>query len=253
MSFQSAALTVFAMALEAGILVRAIRGRFLSRYLLFYSYVGYILVSSMVTLLIYLYGKSSYADAYWFNYMITLLVEFAVLVEISDHIFSPYPAVRHLGRLLIVCICAPFFVWYLIPPLFGTEPTTLLILEFVKRASLTKAVVIVALLAMARYLRLPLGKNVTGLVIGFSIYLGTGIANFTLAAKYGKEFYAPTFSTILRLSYALSLLVWMTTLWNYQPALSAERRSHPAEASASGLLSHHLGRFNAELLRLLRK
>ncbi len=50
--------------------------------------------------LIYWLYPQVYPSAYWIYYLVSILVEFTVLVEISDQIFQPFPAIRNLGRAL---------------------------------------------------------------------------------------------------------------------------------------------------------
>jgi hypothetical protein len=131
-----------------------------------------------------------YATVFWFYFLVSLLAEFAVLVEISDRIFNPYPAVRKLGRFATFCICLTFLALYVLPTLVEPQSSALAILDLVKRTSLTKAVIILALLAAAYHYRLPLGKNISGMMLGFSLYLAVNVVNFALARRMGRAFTA---------------------------------------------------------------
>ena len=53
--------------------------------------------------LIYWLDPQVYPSAYWIYYLVSILVEFTVLVEISDQIFRPFPAIRNLGRAVDSC------------------------------------------------------------------------------------------------------------------------------------------------------
>ncbi len=66
----------------------------------------------------------------------SILIEFAVLVEISDHIFRPYPVIRRLGRFLALAVCAVFFAFYVLPAFLESQRASLVLLDFVKRTSL---------------------------------------------------------------------------------------------------------------------
>jgi hypothetical protein len=127
------------------------------------------------------------------------------------------------------------------------------ILDLVKRASLTKAVIILVLLAAARYYRLALGTNVAGIMLGFAAYLGINVANFALREKLGAVIYGATFSTIGPLSYTLCLLVWTVALWRCEPALSSVREIPADERGISDSVAYQIARFNGALGRLLRR
>jgi len=249
----STSLIISFFALELALIWRATRGRFLSRFPLFYSYISYMLISGVIVTGLYLWAPASYPSGAWFRLVLSLVVEFAVVVEISDHIFNPYPAIRLLGRVLIISLCATFFILYIFPSLAEARPTSHTILDLVKRASLTKAVIIIALLGAARSYRLALGLNISGMMLGFSAYLAVNVANFALAEHYGPALYSRTFSIVGPLSYTLALLIWTVRLWRYEPVLLV-RRTVPGDAEpVSEPLIDQLERFNTELATLLRR
>lgn len=247
-------LSVLSFTLEGLILLRGREGGLLRRFPFFYAYVAFVLLgSASAYIIVYQVQPHFYPTAYWFYFMATLVAEFAVLVEVSDHIFLPYPPIRRLGRLLALGICGTFLVFYIIPSLMEHRPSSVAILDLVKRTSLTKAVIIIVLLAAVRYYRLPLGRNVSGMLLGFSIYLGTNVANFALAEEFGPALYYQTFVIVLPLSYTLSLLVWTIALWRYEPVLPIGHNVREGDKETSQPLSYQLGRFNTALVKLLRR
>jgi hypothetical protein len=211
------------------------------------------LLSEVLVVVVYLSVSPYYAWVAWFRFLMSILIEFAVLVEISDHIFRPYPAVRRLGRFLALAICTIFFTFYILPSLLESQRASLALLDFVKRTSLTKAVALLALLAAARYYRLRLGKNISGMALGFSVYLAVNIMNFALAEVYGPARYAQTLGIVWSLSYTLALAIWTIALWHYQPVVVVGHGLAAGNEGGAKLLSDQLERFNAELTRLFRK
>jgi hypothetical protein len=253
MAAHSLVIAVVTLVLEATLILRARQGKFLSAFPLFYSYVAYMFPATTFVLLIYWLRPEHYANVFWFHFMITLVAEFAVLMEISDHIFAPYAAVRQLGRFLTITVCAVFFIFYVFPPLLESRPSDVAITELVKRSSLTKGLIIIVLLAAARYSRLPVGRNVAGIMLGFAIYLGTNVANFALLEKHGAELYGPTFGAVGPVSFTLCLLVWTIAMWRYEPALAKARKPLEASGEFSQPLGYQLWKFNSALTRFLRK
>ncbi len=248
-----AALSMVSFMLEATLLFRSHRDKFLSQFPLFYSYVAYVLCGSAAAYVVYLLTPVYYPAVYWFHFLITLIAEFAVLVEVSDHMFNPYPAIRRLGRLLAIGVSITFFFFYILPPLLAPRPPDVAIIDLVKRSSLTKAVVIIFLLSAARYYRTPLGTNVSGILLGFSAYLATNVANFALLERYGRALYGRTFSNIIPLSYTLALLVWTRALWRYEPGFPNGQTFRQHGEKTDEPMSYRLGRFNTALTRLLRR
>jgi len=244
---------VFSYAMGLAIIIRAVQCGTLSRLWLFYSYLIYSLITGVVTIGVYYLAPGSYASVYWFVFLTTVIAEFAVLVQVADYIFEPYPAIRQVGRFLTVSIGVMFIALYIGPSLLEPRPRSLAILNLVLRSSVAKAAIVIVLLAVARYFRIPLGKNIAGMMIGFSIYLALSSANFALAETYGRSQYGQTFATVVPLTQTLTLLVWAVALWDPQPDLLMNREVLGGQEGISEPLTRQLGRFNTALTRLLRR
>ena len=247
------ALAFAALILELIIIVRGIRGRAVSSFPLFFSYVGYMFFGIAVTLAISWYWIDSYPYAYWIYYLISLLAEFAVLAEIADHAFRFFPAVRRLGHVLTVVPGILFGLVYVLPPLLVPGPRDVLVLEIVKRASVVKIGIIVVLVAGFRYFHLAVGRSVSGLLLGFSIYLATNVANFALAEEFGATLYEQVFRNLLPASFNMALMIWTVTLWRFEPVRSPA--PGPAESGERGQqpVAVQLGKIDTALDRLFRR
>jgi len=201
--------------------------------------------------LIYWLRHDSYPYAFWLYFLLSIVVEFAVLVEISDHLFEPFPAIRQLGRALTIIISLGLGLLYILPTILYSSGRRNALLGFALRASLTKAVILGALLLAARHYGLRLGKNVAGLILGFSIYLGVNIANFA-ADQFFYHLYDNILWVMTPLAYTLCLAVWLIALWDFAPVQSTSRIS-PVSGRDSEAVSLELARFNNELSKLLNK
>jgi hypothetical protein len=225
----------------------------LSEFSFFFSYLFYLLITSIVVNLADVLGLQFYVTAFWLRFLTLVIAEFALLLEIGDHIFRPYPAIRKLGRLITLGITFLFSIAYILPPLIEARPTSIAILDLVKRSALTKGVIIVALLGMARFYRVRLGRNVAGLVLGFAAYMAINTANFALAESYGRELYGPIFSTVGPLSQTLCVLIWTVALWHLEPVLAPVQGVAAHVARNPEPLPDRVGRLNATLSKLFRR
>lgn len=223
----------------------------IGRFPLFYSYIGYGLCGSVVMYLIYWFRHDSYPYAFWLYFLLSIVVEFAVLVEISDHLFEPFPAIRQLGRALTIIISFGFGLVYILPAILYSHGRHSALLGFALRASLTKAVILAALLLAAHHYGLKLGRNVAGLILGFSIYLGVNIANFA-ADQFFYHLYDGVLWVMTPLAYTLCLTVWLVALWDFAPA-PTESTMSPGSGRDSEALTFELARFNNELSKFLDK
>jgi hypothetical protein len=235
------------------ILVRGGKGGFLSKFSFFFSYLTYFLVTGLVGLLILQVAPQYFPTFFWFRFFTLVLAEFALLVEIGDHLFTAYPALRLLGRVVTFGIASVFLLLYILPSFLEARSSDMAVLDLVKRSALTKVVIIVVLFAAARYYHISLGRNVGGIALGLTAYLAIHTANFALAEHFGRVAYGPIFSRVGPLSQVVSLMIWAFALWRYEPA-EEQRLSFAAAGGAPGAsLTDQLGRYNAALDRLLRK
>lgn len=248
-----AVLAVLFYLLGALILLRAFRGRLLFRFKFFYSYMAFSLVTGLAMLLVYVSVPSFYPTFFWVRFLATLIVEFAILIEISDHIFEPYPAIRRLGRFLNLAALTLFFLLYILPSLTAPSRSSHVIIELVKRSSITKAAIIVIILAAARFYRAPIGRNVGGLVNGLTIYLAINLVNFDLLERYGWASYGGIFRIAGPLSSVLALSAWTVSLWRYEAISPAALRGAGRGPEGMGPVGYQVERLNAALTRLLER
>jgi hypothetical protein len=253
METYSITLWLFGLALLMTLILRAKSGGLFLHFPLFYSYIAYTFSGSLITFVIYRLRPGSYPTSYWFYFLINLLAEFAVLVEISDHVFKPYPAIRQFGRFLTICISTLFFILYILPSFLQFRPSSLALLDFSLRTSLTKMVIIVALGAAARYYRLPLGRNVAGLMMGFALYLGIYIVSLAAAQIFGKVLYAAIFRFMLPLGSILCLLAWTVAMWQFEVIPRTSWKLGEPGHETLEELSYRLSKLNTTLTRLVRK
>ena len=219
---------------------------------LFFSYVIYIFLGSLSLYLIYWRAPQRYPSAYWIYYLISILVEFTVLVEISDQIFRAYPAIRRLGRGLTLLISAGFGIFYILPTIVWSPGRSPALLGFSLRAFETKAIILTVLFYVARHFRSILGRNVGGLMLGFSIYMALNIALMASAKFFGSAIYAQTLWVMEPVSFFLCMSVWTLSLWNVASLPTLGTLSNTAGSDA-GIVALELVRFNSEISKIVHK
>jgi len=194
----------------------------------------------------------AFPSAYWICYLVSILVEFMVLVEISDQIFRPFPALRNLGRALTILISVSLGLLYIMPTILGSPGRSQALLGFTLRASVSKAIILVVLFYAARHYGSPLGRNVGGLMLGFSIYVAMNVAVYAGSKAFGSVLFAPILWVMGPLAAALCLLVWTVSLWELAPMPSMSTVS-AVTGRDSEAVALELTRFNSELSKLLHK
>lgn len=245
-------LTLIGLVTLSLLVWRARVARLLSLFPVFYSYIIYVLCGTVTLTVIYVIRPRWYATGFWFHELVCVLVEFAVLVEIADHMFQPFPAIRHLGRALTLLISFTFALVYILPAILQRHEPGATLLDFALRASVTKAVILAGLVFTAHRFGLRLGRNVAGLMLGFSIYLGVNVANFAAAQNFGQALYIRILWVMSPIAFTLCLLVWTIALWELAPMPRTDS-VRPAPGGNSQALTLELARFNGALSRFLRR
>jgi hypothetical protein len=245
-------ISLFALLLDGLLILRGLRARLIRVYPLFYSYIIYTFCGGLGVYFIYWRAPRMYRSAYWIYFLVTILAEFMVLVEISDQIFRAFPALRYLGRALTVLISAGLGCFYVLPVIVQSTYRDIALLDFALRASITKIIILAVLFYLARHYGSPLGRNVAGLMLGFSIYVAMWAVTAGGAKVFGSTLFRQTLWFMAPVSAALSYLVWTISLWELAPATNMGTIS-PANAGDSDTVALELNRFNNELSKFLRK
>lgn len=239
--------------LGMAILVRAWQGKLFSQFSLFFSYLIYLLGTGIVMNLVDFLDGQHYPLVFWLRFLTLVVAEFALLVEIGDHIFAPYPAIRNLGRLVTVAVTLVFSTAYIIPSFYAHRPSSVAVLDLVMRSAVTKCAILVALLVTARLYGVRLSKTVAGLALGIALYLAINTANFALAASWGPALYGQAFGLVGPMSQTLCLLIWMITFWTPVPVMHTPQPAPFDPTSTTEPLPDRLGRMNTTLARLFKR
>ena len=242
-----------AFLLEGLLILRGARSRVFRLFPLFYSYIIYIFCGSLGMYLIYWLDPHVYPSAYWIYYLVSILVEFTVLVEISDQIFRPFPAIRNLGRALTIVISVGLGLVYILPTILGSA----------RQASRAARFCLAGFCNQGHYSR-------RFILCGSTLWFRIGEECCRLNARIlhlpgdehrhdwpaGKAFEPALCANILwvmaPLASALCLLVWTVSLWELAPMPSMSTIS-PVAGRDSEAVALELTRFNSELSKFLHK
>ncbi len=249
MSLLSLTIFIWGVGLETVLLARALATRMTGKFPIFYSYIAFVLGCEIVLRFISQLYPTHYATDIWFYLVLRALAEFGVLFGVSEVIFQPYPALRSLGRLIVVLACLAFAIWFGLQIGRIYQPSWFLFLDLMKKSDITKAFAIAALLAIARTYRVPVSRNSGGILLGFAAYLTAHAATHAAALYFGRANYAPILSWMSPAGFGVCLSVWTVALWNPDPVV----RRHPTAGGRADGNDLQLRRFSAYVTRLLSK
>ena len=224
------------------VLSRAVFGRFLSKYPLFYTYIGYVALSSVVALVYSAYEPELYSQYYWTSQFVSLLLGLALMVELYRLVFGPYSGVRRVANLLLVVLLI-LAATYAVADGIPLHAAGVIRLERDLRA--VQAVLLLVVLLLSSYYRLPVGKNVRGIATGYGFFIGTSVFNLALSSYFGAAFQR-AWQLLQPLEYCVTAAIWCVLLWHFDPP-------HPAPPRPDEIYSDTSERTSLAFQRLSRQ
>jgi hypothetical protein len=200
------------IAAELLLLVRAIKGRFIGEYSIFYLYLGTILIVELLRFLVYTFQASSFPLFYWRSDYFMTLIGFAVILEIYKHAFEKFPGAVRASYVLLAGVL--FVVLWRAPGIIRKQGPTMAWLE--RDMRFAQGLLLLAIIWLLVHYAIPVGRNFIGIVLGYSLYVATSISTLAIGSQlqYNPR---PEWRTVTPLVYTVVLLVWCITLWSYRP------------------------------------
>jgi hypothetical protein len=167
----SSAIWLAGLILEAALIGRAIQGRFLGRYALFYSYLAVVFLRGATLLPIDRWWPQAYPRAYWYSQFFVFVLGCGVLWEIYRSALSPYPGAARMAQnvlpFLFVIAFSRVFVKAWNGPSWLPGATSL---ETERDLRVVQTALLAGLVALLIYYSVPLGKNLKGMILGYGFF-----------------------------------------------------------------------------------
>ena len=203
--------------LEAVLLWRLLRDKLWKRYPFFSFYVAYVVCQSLSVFAILRLVPGAYAAWFWGTGIVHLCLRFLVIWEVFRHTFpKPSPLRRLVSRQLTLATLALITVltgmlWAI--ETYGKSHSVYLAME--RSFGFVQAVLILAILIVARYYHLPIGRNIWGIAVAFGMYssLSTAVSAFVDL----MHSYFPYWQLLAPLSFVAMLGMWTWAVWVYAP------------------------------------
>jgi hypothetical protein len=214
------ALGTLGVLLELVLLWRVCRERLWRHYPFFSTFLAYLLSSMLAQLaLLRWYGLQSraYASFYWTSDLVGIALWAFVAWEIFRHSFPRGSSLRTVvGGVSLLLASAMTGVLFLAHGNLGLPRSVgSFTVHFTSYASLVLAPLVLWLIVAAHYYRIPLGRNIWGMAIGFGIFLSLSAVN---AAAYLLGHSSRLLSLLTTPgAFVLQLMIWTWVLWRYAP------------------------------------
>jgi hypothetical protein len=242
------------IVVEGLLLVRAMGTGLFRRLPLFYGYIACVFAKDLLSIPIYKHLPSLYPAFYYTAELILAAMGYGILAEIYSRSLEAYPGVARFFRIFFVVVFLAVVIGVGVATL-GTGPASFdrVVAGLEQYLRQFQALLLSCLLVLFMYYRVGVGKNLRGLVIGYSLLVGSEVITLTFALNASTGFGAlmrqaePAF-------YLISLFVWMASLWSVQedgPPVLPCRIEQDYERLAA-LATMVLLRARAQLERMVR-
>lgn len=211
------------------ILLRALQARTFAKYPYFCAYAISVLIGSLVLWPVRAANPLSYLRYYWPLQFVTLVFGYGIILEIFSHVLSPYPGVERFARFLGLAILAGVFAFALIYPLVAPASSPVETnVGFERSLRSVQAILLFGILAVISHYQIPIGWNMKGMILGYGLYVGSSLVSLAVEA-YAGAWLVAVWRFAQPISFAMSLLIWLVTMWSYAPNPAPEPDIHLEE------------------------
>ena len=189
----------------------------LKRFPIFYGYIACVLVRDVSAIPIYTLWPSLYSTFYWSTAFVTAILGYAVILEIYNRSLAKFPGVARFIRAVLVgllfLVAARAFA-----ELFGGAANPLASSAALLERDLRtlQALLLGALLAIFSFYHIPIGKNLRGIMVGYTLYVGVRVVELTAYTQSGKAV-GIFVSKMEPIIYLICLGLWTLALWSQAP------------------------------------
>ncbi|HET7106239.1 MAG TPA: hypothetical protein VFI38_05465 [Candidatus Acidoferrum sp.] len=235
--------------LEVLLLIRGCQGRLYRQFPIFY---GYLLLVTLIDLLrigAYRWASSHYFQVYWGTQFLSLAIGSGVIFEIYRVALRPFRGAARMARCALLIVFGAIFAKVLtVPPgeVFDWLAAACIVLE--RNLRMVQALAILTLVLVFLWYAIPFGKNLKGILIGYSLFIGLSILQFGLW-RYSWERIKPIWSYAQPVCYLLVLGIWARALWSAEPVPLVAAQVQ-IESDYELLITRTRGQFRKTIARL---
>ncbi len=241
-------------ALIGLLLLRSLTEKFFSKYLVFYVYLTYVLLESLLRFYIYAFHPLAYRSFWWHTQLIGVTLGYGVIWEIYRQTLASYAGAVRMARMLLSTVFIGVVIKVLASSLSSpvwSGPATTADLERNLRAA--QAILLVGIVGLLAHYRIPIGTNLRTLILGYGFFIGASVISLTLRTYLGEKFQL-SWQYLQQTIYDVTVSIWCAGLWLYAPnpapkdELMVERDYELLAAQTTKLL----GQVRAYLMRTVR-
>ena len=201
------------------------KGKLYEKYPAFYFYLSTVLLIELLRFATYIFQPSLYQTFYWFSEFLAATVGYAVILEIYKHALNNSQGVARIARAFLWAVLGAIILkvsWNAVSGPVWSPATTSAQLERDLRT--VQAILLAAVIALLAYYVVPAGRNLIGIIFGYSAYIYASVVSLAFGSLPGYGL-RPGWRLVQPIAYLAALLIWGSTLWSYSPNSVAETES----------------------------
>jgi hypothetical protein len=205
------------IVLEGLLLVRGARANLFQKFPLFYCYISWVLTKDLLSIPIYTHIPSLYPSFYWVMAFLLAAMSYGILMEIYNQSLKNYPGVAKFFRIFLLIMFVVIAAKVSMGSLDNAHVSFgRVVADLERNLRQLQAVLLCWLLFIFLYYKIVVGKNLRGLVLGYSLLIATDLIALTFISHPATGF-AALMREAVPVFYALSLAVWLSALWASRP------------------------------------
>jgi hypothetical protein len=216
------------IGLESVIIAQGVRSKVFSKYPVFFAYLLFVLASDASRYVVYQRSLALYQSWWWATEFIGVLLGYLLIMNILEKVLTAYPGARKFARNIGLVVFAGIVLFTTGEWLFQHQISLVLTsIEVERNLRGAEVILLGALLLLVAHYGVTVGRNLTGIILGYGMYIAVEVMIDAARSHVGQPFHS-TFSKIRTYSYLFALIVWTAALWSYsavaepQPPLRLE-------------------------------
>ena len=201
------------VVLEILLLIRGFREKLYRQFPIFYLYLLFVMVNDVVSMGVYRRAANYYFQVYWVTQFLSLAIGSGIIFEIYRVALRSFPGAARMTRCVLLIVFGAIFANALTIPwdgVFRWLAAATITLE--RNLRIVQALAILTLALLFSWYAIPFGKNLKGILFGYSLFVGLSIVQFTIW-RYSQEQVKPFWSYAQPVCYLLVMGVWIRALW----------------------------------------
>jgi hypothetical protein len=191
---------------------------------------------------------------YWPTELATILASYAVIIEIFRWSTRHKPGIRRLTQnalLIVFTLTLAYAASDFVQGRLGSLSHA--IADLGRDLRYVEAGILLVMLWLFLRYRIPLGRSLLGLIIGYSFWVGLNVVNLAFWFLPGNEF-SILLRGLLPATYLITLSIWCVTLWSAhpEPVQPSETKIEQDYELLAGKTQTILARTSTRVARIMR-